>query len=85
MLQTPALVQLCLAAVVTPPDVLKVTSAVPPSPAPFMAPAEFFVERDSAAFRALVAKVMSLGGLEIEDGWIEDGDVQVFKFVTKPV
>ena len=47
--------------------------------------AEFFVERDSAAFRALVAKVMNLGALEIEDGWVEDGDVQVFKFVTKPV
>ena len=47
--------------------------------------AEFFVERDSAAFRSLVAKVMNLGALEIEDGWIEDGDVQVFKFVTKPV
>jgi len=43
------------------------------------------VERDSAAFRSLVAKVMNLGALEIEDGWIEDGDVQVFKFVTKPV
>ncbi len=43
------------------------------------------MERDSAAFRALVAKVMNLGALEIEDGWVEDGDVQVFKFVTKPV
>ena len=43
------------------------------------------MERDSAAFRSLVAKVMNLGALEIEDGWIEDGNVQVFKFVTKPV
>ena len=56
------------------------TSTLPP-----VAATEFFVERDSAAFRALVAKVMNLGALEIEDGWVEDGDVQVFKFVTKPV
>jgi hypothetical protein len=36
----------------------------------------FLVERDSAAFRALVAKTQKLGALEIEDGW-RDGDVQV--------
>ena len=37
----------------------------------------FLVERDSAAFRALVARTQKLGALEIEDGW-RDGDVQVF-------
>jgi hypothetical protein len=37
----------------------------------------FLVERDSAAFRALVAKTQKLGALEIEDGW-RDGDVQVW-------
>ena len=36
----------------------------------------FLVERDSAAFRALVAKTQKLGALEIEDGW-RDGNVQV--------
>ncbi len=36
----------------------------------------FLVERDSAAFRALVAKTQKLGALEIEDGWW-DGEVQV--------
>lgn len=36
----------------------------------------FLVERDSAAFRALVAKTQKLGALEIEDGW-RDGEVQV--------
>lgn len=36
----------------------------------------FLVERDSAAFRALVAKTQKLGALEIEDGW-RDGDLQV--------
>ncbi|KAK9791832.1 hypothetical protein WJX73_004695, partial [Symbiochloris irregularis] len=53
-------------------------SAVLPIPAHI-----FFVERDSAAFRSLVAKVMKLGGLEIHDGWM-DGDVEVYKFVTRP-
>ena len=36
----------------------------------------FLVERDSAAFRALVAKTQKLGALEIVDGWA-DGGVQV--------
>lgn len=53
-------------------------SAVLPLPAHI-----FFVERDSAAFRSLVAKVMKLGGLEILDGWM-DGDVEVYQFVTRP-
>mmetsp|Transcript_21307 Transcript_21307/g.64113 ORF Transcript_21307/g.64113 Transcript_21307/m.64113 type:complete len:554 (+) Transcript_21307:294-1955(+) len=43
----------------------------------------FLVERDSAAFRALVAETQKLGSLEIRDGWA-DGPVQVFKLVTKP-
>ena len=41
----------------------------------------FLVERDSAAFRALVAKTQMLGALEIEDGW-RDGDVQVLFWCT---
>ena len=41
----------------------------------------FLVERDSAAFRALVAKTQKLGALEIEDGW-RDGDVQVLFWCT---
>lgn len=36
----------------------------------------FLVERDSAAFRSLVAETQKLGSLEIRDGW-SDGDVQV--------
>ncbi|KAK9830764.1 hypothetical protein WJX74_006040 [Apatococcus lobatus] len=43
----------------------------------------FFVERDSAAFRSLVAKVMKLGALDIAEGWMEGG-VEVYKFVTDP-
>ena len=27
---------------------------------------------------------MKLGGLEICDGWVEDDDVEVYKFVTTP-
>lgn len=36
----------------------------------------FLIERDSAAFRALVARTQNVGALEIREGWA-DGDVQV--------
>ncbi|KAK9830091.1 hypothetical protein WJX72_009745 [[Myrmecia] bisecta] len=54
-------------------------SAVLPIPAHL-----FFVERDSAAFRSLVAKVMKLGCLEIVEGWTKADGVEVYKLVTSP-
>ncbi|KAK9901312.1 hypothetical protein WJX75_005857 [Coccomyxa subellipsoidea] len=47
-----------------------------------IAASDYFIERDSAAFRSLVSKSMKVGALDIVDGWME-GESEVYKFVTK--
>ncbi|CAL8471107.1 g10649 [Coccomyxa elongata] len=47
-----------------------------------IAASDYFIERDSAAFRSLVSKSMKVGALEIVDCWME-GNSEVYKFVTK--
>ena len=46
---------------------------------------QYFVERDSAAFRALIAKALRLGVYSFRDTWQEGKDGSTFvRLVTKP-
>jgi hypothetical protein len=44
---------------------------------------QYYVERDSAAFRALLAKALNLGVYKFRDTWREGGTTFV-RLVTKP-
>ncbi|BDA45295.1 hypothetical protein COCOBI_07-0820 [Coccomyxa sp. Obi] len=59
-----------------PANKFKVSAVLP------IAASDYFIERDSAAFRSLMSKSMKVGALEIVDCWME-ADAEVYKFVTK--
>jgi hypothetical protein len=45
---------------------------------------QYYVERDSAAFRALLSKALNLGVYKFRDAWRGEGGSTFVRLVTKP-